>query len=243
MIPAVVLAAGQGTRLGAATASIAKPMLPVGGVPVLVRNLGMLAAAGVRDVAINLHHAPDSVRDAVGDGSALGLRVRYSPEETLLGTAGGARRAAELLPPSSDILVLYGDNLVLVDLGRLVRAHRESGAVATLAVHRRRDVSQSGVVEFDRAQRIHRFVEKPRPGETASHWVNAAVYVLSRALLAGLPAGALDFGRDVFPALIDKGADLRVYRMTGGEAAIPIDNPALYRRAVRRFTQLAEATL
>ena len=91
--PALVLAAGLGTRLRPLTFCRAKAAVPVAGVPLICRHLTRLAARGVRDVVVNLHHRPNTITGVVGDGAALGCRVRYSWERVLLGSAGGPRRA------------------------------------------------------------------------------------------------------------------------------------------------------
>ena len=88
---ALILAAGKGTRLGNLTTAYPKPMLPVGDRPLLGNLLAWLSDSGVREVAINLHHAPDAITSYVGDGAHLGVHVTYSYEETLLGTAGDVR--------------------------------------------------------------------------------------------------------------------------------------------------------
>jgi NDP-sugar pyrophosphorylase family protein len=212
---ALLLAAGVGSRLRPYTDDRPKPMLPVGGRPILGYNLAMLAAAGFRDVAINVHHLPGVVRDYVGDGAAWGLRVRYSEEPQLLGTAGALDPLRDAFAQGT-FAVVFGDNLNDLDLAEMLRRHRASGAVATVALAERDDVTQSGVAELDADDRIVRFVEKPRPGESASRWINAGVVVAEPALLELVPRGeASDLGRDVLPVLAARG-QLRGYRMTGG---------------------------
>ena len=95
LVDAVVLAAGKSTRIASLWGGIPKPLLPVQGEPVLVRNVRWLANAGVRNLWVNLHYRGDLIRAALGDGSAWGVGIRYSEEPTILGTAGGVRR---LLP-------------------------------------------------------------------------------------------------------------------------------------------------
>lgn len=225
---ALLLAAGVGTRLRPYTDTCPKPMLPVAGQPILGYNLAMLAAAGVRDVAINLHHLPDVVRAYVGDGSAWGVRVRYSEERELLGTAGALVPVADLFA-SETFAIVFGDNINEIDLGDMVRAHRASGAVATVALWQRDDVSNSGVADINANDRITRFVEKPRAGEMTSHWINAGVVVAEPALLDDVPRDRpSDLGRDVLPALAARGT-LAGYRMTGNHWWF--DGTADYERA------------
>ena len=124
--PALVLAAGLGTRLRPLTFCRAKAAVPVGGVPLVCRHLTRLAAWGVRDVVVNLHHRPDTITAVVGDGAAWGCRVRYSWERVLLGSAGGPRRALPLL--DDRFFLVNGDTLCDVDLRALFDAHRARNA-------------------------------------------------------------------------------------------------------------------
>ena len=130
--PALVLAAGLGTRLRPLTLCRAKAAVPVAGVPLICRHLTRLAAQGVRDVVVNLHHRPDTIAAAVGDGAAMGCRVRYSWERVLLGSAGGPRRALSLL--DDRFFVMNGDTLCDVDLRGLLDTHIARHARVTLAL-------------------------------------------------------------------------------------------------------------
>src|SRR5450759_4096206 len=127
MLPALLLTAGLGTRLRPLSFVRAKPAMPLAGTPLVRRILGWLGDHGVTDVVLNLHHRPETVTQAVGDGSDLGLRVRYSWENPILGSAGGPRRALPLLG-SSRFLLVNGDTLTDLDLPRLIERHNQSGA-------------------------------------------------------------------------------------------------------------------
>jgi mannose-1-phosphate guanylyltransferase len=206
---AMILAAGKGTRLYPIIETLAKPMGPIDGRLVLEHTIRWLRDHGVRRVAVNLHHRPESVRGHFGDGSRFGLEISYSEEPELLGTAAGVKRLEAFFEDT--FLVVYGDLLTDLDLGALVARHRSVGTAvhATLAVDRRPDVAQGGVVVLDADNRIRRFVEKPRPDEIRSPWVNSGVMVLDRALLARIPAGRFsDFGREVLPAWLAAGVPL-----------------------------------
>jgi len=133
VLPALLLTAGHATRLRPLSLVRAKGAVPVAGIAIAERILRKLAAAGVRDAVLNLHHRPESLTRLLGDGSTLGLRVRYSWETPLLGSAGGPRRARSLLG-TSPFLVVNGDTLTDADVGALVAAHRHHDALATLAV-------------------------------------------------------------------------------------------------------------
>jgi NDP-sugar pyrophosphorylase family protein len=137
MIPALVLTAGLGTRLRPLSLVRAKAALPVAGDPLARRILRWLAGYGVTDAVLNLHHLPHTITGVIGDGTDLGMRVRYSWETPVLGSAGGPRRALPLLglsPTSgSSFLIVNGDTLTDVDVAALVADHNRSGALVTMA--------------------------------------------------------------------------------------------------------------
>lgn len=220
----MVLAAGAGSRMGELTRDLPKPMLEVQGKPILEHILLNLARHGFRDVVLNLHHHPQCIRDHFGDGAALGLTITYLEEPRLLGTAGSARNAARLLAGPGPFLLHYGDVLTDQDLGAMLKAHRDRGAVATLLLHER--AHSNSVVEMDAEGRVTRLLERPSEAERAgvtSTWVNSGVYLLEPAVLQRIPAGEpRDFPRDVFPLLVPEG---RVFGfgLTGYRCAI--DSP------------------
>jgi mannose-1-phosphate guanylyltransferase len=231
---AMILAAGRGTRLAPLTDSQPKCMIPIGGMPVLEHTLIRLRDHGVGEVIINLHHQPDVIPAYFGDGSRWGMRITYSLEDELLGTAGGVKHAAWFF--DGPFLVLYGDNLSTCDLSKLARHHRDRRAVATVALYRRHDPSSSGIAEVNAEDRILRFVEKPRPEEVFSNWVNAGIYVLSPEVLDLISAvQASDFGREVFPRMLAEGRALYGYRMQGDEGLWWIDTPSDLGRVQREF--------
>jgi NDP-sugar pyrophosphorylase family protein len=132
MMPALVLTAGLATRLRPLSLVRAKAALPVAGQPLVVRIIRWLRTAGVTDVVLNLHHMPETLTRIVGDGQDLGVRVRYSWETPVLGSAGGPKRAAPILG-ASRFLVVNGDTLTTLDLAPLLDHHARSGALVTMA--------------------------------------------------------------------------------------------------------------
>ncbi|MBI2335886.1 MAG: NDP-sugar synthase [Deltaproteobacteria bacterium] len=140
---AIVLAAGLGTRLRPLTNHTAKPALTVGGIPILYYNLALLQQYGVKNIVINLHHRPESIRKilSAGGGPASGWRrlrmtsinISFSQEKTLLGTGGGIVKAARLFK-TEPFLVLNGDILTNINLAKLIETHFKKQALATLAI-------------------------------------------------------------------------------------------------------------
>jgi len=230
----MLLAAGEGRRLGSLTINEPKPMLRVQGRPILEHNLRLLAHYGIDEVVINLHHSPDVITDYFADGSAWDLQLTYSYEEKLLGTAGAVKRMQDFF--DSTFLVLYGDNLTNCNLQALEEKHRAGSAAATVALFHREDVSASGVAVLDESDRIIRFIEKPKAEETPSHWVSAGVIMFEPEVMEFIPGdGPSDFGFDVLPKLIAQERRVGGYRMT--ESLWWIDTP----EAFARVNSLAES--
>jgi NDP-sugar pyrophosphorylase family protein len=224
---AVLLAAGKGERLGAVTQAIPKPMVAINGKPVIEWNVELCRRHGVERLFVNLHHLPEAIPAHLGDGSRYGLAIDYAVEPELLGTAGGVKQFAPGLG-DEPFFVVYADNYSDYDLGRLYRAHRAAGADMTIALFHLDDVRLSGVAMLEADGTIRGFVEKPQ-GEPPSHWVNAGIYVVNASVLAEIPQGFSDFGRDVIPALLAAGRKLS--GVTFGEKVTAIDTPELLRRA------------
>ncbi len=226
---AMILAAGEGTRLRPLTAALPKPMVPVAGVPLLERTLLWLSGEGVTEAAINLFHRPQSIPERFGAEFA-GVTLHYFFEETLRGTAGGAK-AAERVFGDAPFFVIYGDNLLHADLRRLAAFHNAHSGVGTVALFTHPNPSAAGIVGLDFENRITRFAEKPPADQVFSPLANAGVYVLDPAVLGRIPADApSDFGRDIFPALLAEGAAL--YGTPLGGYLSDTGTPAAYRQAV-----------
>jgi mannose-1-phosphate guanylyltransferase len=181
--PAMVLTAGLGTRLRPLTYARPKPAMPVAGEALVRRILRWLAACGVRDVVLNLHHLPGSIRAAVGDVGDLGLSVRYSHEEVVLGTAGGPRRALPLLG-ADRFFIVNGDTLAAVDLGALAAAHEASGVQVTMALVGNPDPGFYGGVVVDGHGSVTGFVP-PGPANHGYHFIGTQM--VEASVFAALP--------------------------------------------------------
>lgn len=153
----MLLCAGQGTRLGALSDERPKPMLPVCDLPILRYGIAQLAAHGIRELVINVYHRGDVIERELGDGGPLGVRIRYSAEETLLGTGGGLKRALPLLDPDGadePFVSMNGKLIFDVDLGALLAAHRADlarapGLLGTMVVRRVPDAVAWGAVDVE----------------------------------------------------------------------------------------------
>jgi len=204
-------------------------MVPIGGQPLLAHTLTWLQRNGVEEVAINLHHRPEAVMDFFGDGRSFGLRIRYSVEEELLGTAGALTRFLDFFD-EGPFYVVYGDLLTAVDLAAVLRFHQERKATATIALYQVPNPTECGLVDMDGEGRIRRFVEKPHPEEVFTDLANAGIYVLEPHVLDSVPRGQpYDFGRDLFPRLLQEGVPLLGYPIR--RYLLDIGTPAKYQQA------------
>ncbi len=207
---AVVLVGGEGTRLRPLTLTRPKPMLPVGGVPMLTRKLAHLAEHGVTEAVLSLGYRPDAFMAAFPSGEAEGVRLHYAVEPSPLDTAGAIRFAAAeagFIDGSPEpIIAVNGDVLTTLDLTAQVAFHRSVGARATIALTRVDDPSAFGVVPCDADGRVIAFVEKPNREDAPTDWINAGTYVLDPSVVSAIAADTrISIERIVFPELVAEG--------------------------------------
>jgi mannose-1-phosphate guanylyltransferase / phosphomannomutase len=159
---ALVLAAGLGTRLHPLTLARAKAAAAVDGEPLVRRTIRWLVSQGFADLVVNLHHQPETITAAVGDGSDLGARVRYSWESPVLGSAGGPRHALPLLVSGAGrtAVIVNGDTLTNVDLDAMIDQHRRTGAMVTMALIRNPRPDKYGGVVLDDDRNVAGFVRR-----------------------------------------------------------------------------------
>lgn len=177
---AVLLAAGRGTRLGGLTGDTPKPLLEVGGQPIIFRILKGLAEAGVRDVTVTTGHLAEALEAALGDGSRWGVALRCVRQEQLDGTARAAALARPFLA-GAPFFVGWGD--IVVEGANYARVIEGAGATgAAIAVNEVEDPWAGAAVYVDGAMRVLRMVEKPPKGTSTTRWNNAGLAVLPPAI-------------------------------------------------------------
>lgn len=204
---AVIMAGGEGRRLRPLTDTIPKPMLPVGGRPILETIVDRLARQGLNRLLISVNYRADIIMRHFGDGRSRGVDIRYLRESRPLGTAG----ALGLLPerPTRPLLVTNGDVLTKLDYRDLLHYHARSKAAVTMCVQQYTYTVPFGVVSLDH-DRIVSIQEKP----TFEHFVNSGIYVLQPEVLDLLPRTG---ERCDMPDLLG-----RVLAEGGGVGAFPI---------------------
>lgn len=225
---AVVLAAGKGERLGNLTKHSPKPMLMLGGKPIIQYCVEGLADAGIRDIFINLYYLPKVITSFLGDGSKFGVNIAYSYEDKLLGTAGAVKKIGRSL--TETFLVVYSDTLRKIDYKELINLHLNKGSLATVALYRTPSQKGCGIVELGNDFKITSFLEKPKNYSGMSNFANAGVYCLEPEVMDFIPEDAeYDFASELFPKLLNRGEKLSAFLLD--EPVLDIGTVRAYKRA------------
>jgi NDP-sugar pyrophosphorylase family protein len=201
----MILAAGFGERLWPLTADRTKPALPVLGKPLVGYVAEYLAAFGIKHVVVNLHHEPDSVRRALGDGSEFGVHLQYVHEPVILGTSGALDNARELFEAET-FVVVNGKIITNIDLDAALAQHRAQKALATLVLKPNVARERFSVVETSDGL-VSRFAGMPaKTGEGAPPLMFTGIQILEPRIFDYIPRGVFsDTVINVYPQAIAKG--------------------------------------
>jgi mannose-1-phosphate guanylyltransferase/phosphomannomutase len=211
---AVVMAGGEGTRLRPLTSNQPKPMVPIVGKPCMEHIIELLKDHGFDDVIVTVAFMPQAIRSYFAAGEAHGIQIRYSVEDSPAGTAGSVKLAEEALDET--FLVISGDALCDIDLGALVRFHKEKEAVVTIGLKSVDNPLEFGIVVTDDDGRIERFLEKPSWGQVFTDTINTGIYVLEPEVLKHVPTERpYDFSKELFPLLLEMGRPLYGFETDG----------------------------
>lgn len=213
---AIILAAGFGERLKPLTNNIPKPLLPVLGKPLIQHNIEWLRENGIKEIAINLHYMPDKIIDFLGDGSRFGVRIKYSLEDKILGTAGGVKRLEGFV--KNTFLVCYGDNITNLNIRKFVDFHKRKKGIASICLHeiKKNELKDASIVNLSKDNRILSFVEKPSKAvskkliKKKNNYSNAGIYILEPEIFDFIEKNKFsDFAKDIFPRLLKE--DKKIY--------------------------------
>jgi NDP-sugar pyrophosphorylase family protein len=206
----MILSAGLGTRMRPLTLATPKPLVEVGGRALIDFALATLAAAGIRDVVINLHHLGAQIRSRLGDGRDRGLRIEYSVEEILQGSGGGIRDARALLG-SGTFVTLNADTLIGIDLRPFLRQHRERQAAATLILRKDPEMDRFGTIGIGADGRVRRFLTHMAPGATegGEPYMFTGVQILEPRVFDHMEAsGPFSITESTYPRMLAAGEPL-----------------------------------
>ena len=212
---AILLAGGKGTRLRPLTIHTPKPIVPIFNRPFLHYQIDLLKQVPeIDEVILSLNYQPRRIEEIFGDGTGLGIKIRYVVEPTPLGTAGAIKYAGDQLTES--VVVFNGDVLTQIDLAAVLRLHRERQAKATIVLTPVENPSAYGLVETDPDGTIRRFIEKPRPEEITTNHINAGIYVLEPDTFDRIPSNvSFSIERSYFPSLIERQETFVAYIYSG----------------------------
>ena len=205
---AIILAGGKGTRLAPYTHILPKPLMPIGEMPIMELLLWQMQRAGVDDIVLTVGHLSGLLRAFFQNGEKWGVKISYSYEDTPLGTAGPLSLIENL---DETFFVSNGDVMTTLDLNELFEFHKEQGAVATIAVHKRQVNINLGVVQMNDDNVISGYIEKP----TYDYTVSMGIYVFEPHILQHIPYNEyLDFP-DLVLKLIAAGEKVVAYPFDG----------------------------
>jgi mannose-1-phosphate guanylyltransferase len=203
-VQAVILVGGEGTRLRPLTSTVPKPVVPLVDRPFIVYMLEWLKRHGVEDVILSCGFLATSVRNVLGDGSQLGLRLRFVEEPEPRGTAGALKYAESFL--DERFLMLNGDVLTDIDLTAQLAQHEATGAVGTLALVPVADPSNYGLVRLHDDNAVRGFLEKPSADQIDTNLISAGAYVLERSIVDMIEPGRnVSIEREIWPRLVGQG--------------------------------------
>jgi D-glycero-D-manno-heptose 1,7-bisphosphate phosphatase len=228
----VIMAGGMGTRIASVAADVPKPMIPIGGMPVLERQIINLAKSNLGDILIVTGHLGGVIREYFGTGERYGVHIAYYHEDKPLGTAGGLFKCLDEL--SDSFLLINGDLVFDINFDRMIAFHKDKKALATLATHPNDHPYDSGVLEVDNDDRITAWFAKEDNRPYCHNLVNSGVHILTKELLgqAKLTAVAekVDLDRDILKPLLGAG---RVYAYKTPEYIKDIGTPERFYQAER----------
>jgi len=213
---AFILAGGKGTRFKEVTKdALPKPMVNIAGKPILQHQIEFLARNNVNKIILSVGYKAKIIKDYFKEGKRFGISIIYSEESKPLGTAGAFKYAESLFnrEMEEDTLVIYGDIIFDIDLKRMLDFHKRHNGLGTLFVHPNDHPYDSDLLEIDQDDRVINFINKPHLKELIyQNLVNAGLYILRPEILQYIPCKQkLDFGKDIFPKMIDTKKSLYTY--------------------------------
>jgi NDP-sugar pyrophosphorylase family protein len=212
---AILLAGGKGTRLRPLTLHTPKPIVPIFNRPFLHYQIDLLRQVPeIDEIILSLNYQPRRIEDVFGDGAEAGIKIRYVVEPAPLGTGGAVRYAGDALTES--VVVFNGDVLTQVDLAAVLKLHRERKARATIVLTPVDNPTAYGLVETDKAGNILRFLEKPKPEEITTNYINAGIYILEPDTFDRIPKDTpWSIERSFFPSFIERGETFVAHQYNG----------------------------
>ena len=214
---AMILSAGYGTRLWPLTEDRTKPAIPILGKPLVGYVAEYLAQYGCKEIVVNLHHRPESVRRALGDGSRFGVKLHYIEEPVILGTSGAIDNARALLEGDT-FVVVNGKIITDIDLGAALETHRRTKAIATLVLFPNATRERFSIVETADGF-VRSFGGMPARNKVARHdppLMFTGIQILDSRIFDYIPRGVFSHSTtDVYPQAIANGERVAAHVASG----------------------------
>ena len=225
----IILSAGLGSRAKPLTNAVPKVMLKIGGKPLLEHQIILCRKYGIKEIAVNLHYKPKIITDYFQNGNKWGVKITYSYEKKLLGTAGALKKLINYWN-NQPFLMLYGDNFTSIDLSKIINFSQKHQAPCNMTLFLSSEPWTQGVVKTDNKGRVIQFVEKPEKDKIKTNWVDAGISIFNPKILKYIPSDKyFDLGRDFFPLLIKKGIPIHTLKVT--DYIQDIGTPKRYKKA------------
>jgi NDP-sugar pyrophosphorylase family protein len=233
---AIILAGGKGERLRPFTIGIPKPMVEVGGKPILEHIIQLFKKSGISDLIFALCYRHKDISDYFGNGSKFNVKINYliEDENNPLGTAGAIVGAKKFIEET--FIVAYGDILRKLDIADVIKKHKVHNAFVTLVVYKNKRSNPKSLIKFDNYGVIHKFKERPKIIDKKEDfvWSNASFYIFQPGIFDFIIPGKIqDFGKDIFPKILSSGKIIYAYQQKG--YFIDISNLEKLKEARRMF--------
>lgn len=231
---------GEGTRLRPLTFARPKPSIPILNKPSVVHLIEHLSKEGFNDIVITLGYMADKIEEQLGDGRIFGVHIDYVYEKEKLGTAGGVKNAEKYLG-DEPFIILGGDHVLNLNLREMYRFHEMTDARVTIGLLSIDDPREFGIADMDVNNRIHRFLEKPGPGEIFSNLASTGIYVCDPEIFDMIPANTkYDFAKDLFPDMLKN--NMKINGLLARGKWTDVGNAAAYRHAQRWMLEALPGT-
>lgn len=206
---AILMAGGKGMRLRPLTENTPKPLLKVGGKPIIEYNIDRLAGVGVKNIYLSINYLGEQLEDYFGDGSQKSLTIKYVREDKPLGTIGSVLLVEDF--KHDDIIVMNSDLLTNIDFADFYKLFKENNAdMAVAATPYKVDIPYA-VLEIDGENKVKSLKEKPR----YTYYSNAGIYLLKRDLLNMIPKNTFFDITDLMDKVLEMNLKLVTYPLNG----------------------------
>ncbi|MEN3013915.1 MAG: NDP-sugar synthase [Endomicrobiia bacterium] len=225
---AFIMAAGLGTRLRPLTYYLPKPLVPIVNIPAIGHLMNSLKKYSIKEVIVNLHYYPELITSYLSDGNKWKIKIKYSYEKKLLGTAGGVKLKEKFF--DSTFLVVSADGISDINFKKVIEFHRQKKSIATVVLKPVDIKLEYGVVEINSESKIINFYEKPSLNEIFTNLVNTGIYVFEPKIFKYIPKNRFyDFGSQLLPKLVKSG--LPIYGYVTKEYWCDVGNLIEYKKA------------